>query len=234
VLGWAPPALPRAGEDLIQRLGDLYAQGDPALAKALAKAIETGRIASAQNLDGAEMRARGGPATPQGMTQIAEAAARLVAAADGPRIAGLAFEGWDTHADEGGAKGRLATLLGGLDQAFAAFETGLKPVWADTAILVLTEFGRTARINGTVGTDHGVGTVAYLLGGAVRGGRVIADWPGLKDAQLYEKRDLRPTTDIRAVCKGVVADLYGLSSGVLAERVFPGTIGVAPMQGLAG
>lgn len=232
VLGWAPPNLPPAGDDLIRRLGDLYGQTDPALSRALARAVETEAIASAQKLGGAENRARGGPATPQGMAQIAAAAARLVAAEDGPRIAALAFEGWDTHADEGGATGRLATLLGGLDQAFAAFESGLKAVWADTAILVLTEFGRTARINGTIGTDHGVGTVAYVVGGAVRGGRVVADWPGLKDEQLYERRDLKPTTDVRAVCKGVVADLFGLSGMVLAERIFPDTAAILPMKGL--
>jgi uncharacterized protein (DUF1501 family) len=113
-----------------------------------------------------------------------------------------------------------------------AFEQNLKPYWKDTAILVVTEFGRTVRINGTAGTDHGTGTVAFLVGGAVKGGRVIADWPGLKDAQLYQGRDLKPTTDLRAVTKGVLADLYGVSSAALAERVFPGSIGVAPMQGL--
>jgi uncharacterized protein (DUF1501 family) len=166
------------------------------------------------------------------MIQIAEGAARLVGADDGPRIAALAFEGWDTHANEGGAKGRLAGLLGGLDGAFNAFETGLKRVWKDTVVMVVTEFGRTARVNGTVGTDHGTGTVAFLVGGAVRGGRVIADWPGLKPEQLWEQRDLKPTTDIRAVAKGVVTDLFGLSGPVLAEKVFPGTGDIAPMPGL--
>ncbi|PZR96985.1 MAG: hypothetical protein DI537_00690 [Stutzerimonas stutzeri] len=230
VLGWAPPRMARAGADLVQRLGDLYGERDPALALVLKRAIETELIASKQGAE--QPRGGGGPDSAEGMKRIAEGAARLVGADDGPRIAALAFEGWDTHANEGGAKGRLATLLGGLDGALATFESGLKPVWQDTVVMVVTEFGRTARVNGTVGTDHGTGTVAFLVGGAVRGRRMIVDWPGLKPEQLHEQRDLKPTTDIRAVAKGVVADLFGLSGPVLAEKVFPGTGGLAPMQGL--
>ena len=108
----------------------------------------------------------------------------------------------------------------------------LAPRWADTAILVVTEFGRTARVNGTTGTDHGTGTVAFLLGGAVRGGRVLADWPGLAPAQLHQGRDLAPTTDLRAVAKGLAADLFGLSPAVLARSVFPGTEALRPVGGL--
>ncbi|CAD5299066.1 conserved hypothetical protein [Bosea sp. 62] len=230
VLGWAPPRMARAGSDLVQRLGDLYGERDPALALVLKRAIETELIASKQGAE--QPRGGGGPDSAEGMKRIAEGAARLVGAEDGPRIAALAFEGWDTHANEGGAKGRLATLLGGLDGALATFESGLKPVWKDTVVMVVTEFGRTARVNGTVGTDHGTGTVAFLVGGAVKGKRMIVDWPGLKPEQLHEQRDLKPTTDVRAVAKGVVADLFGLSGPVLAEKVFPGTSGLAPMQGL--
>jgi uncharacterized protein (DUF1501 family) len=105
-------------------------------------------------------------------------------------------------------------------------------VWKDTAIIVATEFGRTARINGTIGTDHGTGTVAFLAGGAIKGGRVIADWPGLKPNQLYENRDLAPTADLRAVVKGVLVDHLELGGGVLASSVFPDSIGVKPMSGL--
>lgn len=233
VLGWAPPRMARAGSDLIQRLGDLYGQRDPGLARALAQAKLTEEIARRQGMSG-EARGGGGPDSAEGMKRIAEGAAALVGADDGPRIAALAFEGWDTHANEGGAKGRLAQLLGGLDGALASFEQGLKPVWKDTVVMVVTEFGRTAKVNGTVGTDHGTGTVAFLVGGAVKGGRMIVDWPGLKLEQLHEKRDLRPTTDIRAVAKGVVADLFGISGPVLAEKVFPGSGGIGPMAGLVG
>jgi uncharacterized protein (DUF1501 family) len=123
-------------------------------------------------------------------------------------------------------------LLGGLDNAISAFEQGLKSVWKDTTILIVTEFGRTAKVNGTVGTDHGTATVAFLIGGAVKGGRVIADWPGLKMRQLYEGRDLAPTTDLRAVVKGVLAEQWGLSANVLAEKVFPGSVLIKPMAGL--
>jgi uncharacterized protein (DUF1501 family) len=155
-----------------------------------------------------------------------------MAADDGPRIAALAFDGWDTHANEGGATGRLAQLLGGLDGAFVAFERELGVNWKDTAIVAITEFGRTVHINGTTGTDHGTGTLAFLAGGALAGGRVIADWPGLRAADLYEARDLRPTTDLRAVLKGLLADLLGLSPTVLGNAVFPGTSAVMPMKGL--
>ena len=231
VLGWAPPRVARAGSDLTMRLSDLYGQRDPRLSKALSQAIETEEIAKRSAM-AAGAQGGGGPDTVDGMRRIAEGAAGLVGADDGPRIAALAFEGWDTHANEGGAKGVLATRLGGLDGALAIFEKGLAPVWKDTVVMVVTEFGRTAAVNGTVGTDHGTGTVAFLVGGAVKGGRVIADWPGLRAEQLYEKRDLKPTTDIRGVAKGVLADLFGMSGPVLAERVFPGTGAIGPMQGL--
>jgi uncharacterized protein (DUF1501 family) len=166
------------------------------------------------------------------MRIAATGAAALMAQADGPRIAALSFGGWDTHANEGGATGRLAQLLGGLDNAILAFEQGLKSVWNNTTILVVTEFGRTAKINGTVGTDHGTATAAFLVGGAVKGGRIIADWPGLKQTQLYEGRDLAPTTDLRSVFKGILGEQFGLSNTVLAEKIFPGSISVKPISGL--
>ena len=160
---------------------------------------------------------------------MARGAARLIAQEDGPRVAALAFEGWDTHAQE---TERLAKLLRGLDNSLLAFQQELGPAWKDTAIVVATEFGRTARINGTEGTDHGTGTVAFLAGGAIRGGRVITDWPGLKEKQLFEARDLNPTTDLRSVIKGVAVDLLGASAAHLADAVFPGSQAVAPMKGL--
>jgi len=123
-------------------------------------------------------------------------------------------------------------LLGGLDGALAEFESELGPRWRDTVVVVATEFGRTARINGTEGTDHGTGTIALLAGGAVKGGRVMSDWPTLKPASLYEGRDLRPTTDLRAVIKGVLADHLGLSERALAETVFPDSAAAKPMKGL--
>ena len=144
-----------------------------------------------------------------------------------------AFDGWDTHADEGAVDGRLAALLGALDGAIAAIETGMGPAWSDTVVAVVTEFGRTARINGTEGTDHGTATVALLAGGAVKGGRVIADWPGLKTAQLRDQRDLKPTTDLRAVLKGVLRDHLRVPDQRLAA-VFPDSASAKPLAGLGG
>ncbi len=228
VVGWAPTALPQASDDLAMRLMDLYQHADPALARSLAQGLGIEKIAS-REMSGDKPQ---GGNDIQLMRRVAEGAAKLIAPQDGPRIAALAFDGWDTHFNEGGGGGRLAQLLGGLDGAFEAFEKTLGPAWNDTAIVAITEFGRTARINGTVGTDHGTGTVAFLAGGAVRGGRVIADWPGLKEANLYQNRDLKPTTDLRAVLKGVLAGQFGLSPSALGSKVFPDSMGVAPMKDL--
>jgi uncharacterized protein (DUF1501 family) len=232
VLGWAPQILPTASDDLAARVMDLYAQRDPILQSALAKGLETEKIAVRDGMPGAILRPQGGMYSPAGMRLAAAGAVRLLAADDGPRVAALAFDGWDTHANEGGATGRLAQLLGGLDEAFAAFEAGLGDRWKDTAVVAITEFGRTARINGTTGTDHGTGTIAFLVGGAIKGGRVIADWPGLRDDQLHEKRDLKPTVDLRAVLKGLLAAQLGLPAAVLADKVFPGSGAVNPLQDL--
>ncbi|GAC1331848.1 MAG: DUF1501 domain-containing protein [Beijerinckiaceae bacterium] len=228
VLGWTPQALPQASDDLATRVLDLYTHRDPVLAQALSQGLAIEKIA-ARDMDN---KPRGGFDSAAGMRQAAQGAARLIAVDDGPRIAALAFDGWDTHANEGGATGRLAQLLGGLDGAFEEFERGLETAWRDTVIVAVTEFGRTARINGTTGTDHGTATVCFLAGGAVKGGRVISDWPGLKPEHLYENRDLAPTTDLRAVLKGVLADHLGLSSATLANAVFPDSVGVKPMTGL--
>ncbi len=231
ILGWSPQHMAAASDDLAARVMDLYAHSDPVLEAALAKGLETEKMAERDGMgDLAGQRKGPNPAT--GMRLAAEGAAKLLAADDGPRVAALAFDGWDTHANEGGATGRLAQLLAGLDGAFEAFESGLGAHWKDTAVIAITEFGRTARINGTTGTDHGTATVAFLVGGAVKGGRVIADWPGLKDTQLYEGRDLRPTTDLRAVLKGLLVDQFGLSAAVLGEKVFPQSANVGPMGGL--
>jgi uncharacterized protein (DUF1501 family) len=151
---------------------------------------------------------------------------------DGPRVGALAFDGWDTHADEGVITGRLANLLGALDGALAAIETEMQDAWRDTVVAVITEFGRTARINGTEGTDHGTATVALLVGGALKGGRVVADWPGLKPNRLHEGRDLNPTTDLRAVLKGVVRDHLRVDEAALSSKVFPDSAVVKPMSGL--
>ena len=229
VLGWSPAVLPPAGDDLADRLAALYAERDPALHQMLIEGLKTEDLIA---MSGPAIRRQGGLSDPKGMSRTALGAARLLAQEDGPRIAGLAFEGWDTHANEGGVKGQLANRLRGLDDAIGVFAETLGPTWKDTALMVVTEFGRTARINGTRGTDHGTGTVVLLAGGAIRGGRVIADWPGLSDAALLDGRDLRPTTDVRSVAKGILADLFGAPAGYLARDVFPDTAGLAPLKDL--
>jgi uncharacterized protein (DUF1501 family) len=210
------------------RLMNLYTHRDPALATVLAQGLQIEKIAVTDDSMKPIPGTNGGGA----MRIAAKGAAKLMAADDGPRIAALAFDGWDTHANEGGPVGRLAQLLSGLDGALAEFESGLGPRWRDTVVVVATEFGRTARINGTDGTDHGTGTIALLAGGAVNGGRVISDWPGLKMANLYENRDLKPTTDLRGVIKGVLRDHLGLGDKVLAESVFPESANIKASQGL--
>jgi uncharacterized protein (DUF1501 family) len=244
VLSWTPPRLQPAGDDTLTRVLDLYRHTDTALAKALEERIGLAAIAGAGSMD----PARGGPQAPQPrpatapgaqqanqvrayFAESAGSAAKFMARPDGPRVGALAFDGWDTHADEGAVAGRLAALLGALDGAIAAVETGMGPTWSDTIVAVVTEFGRTARINGTEGTDHGTATVALLAGGALKGGRVIADWPGLKTAQLRDQRDLKPTTDLRAVIKGLLRDHLRLPDQRLAA-VFPDSAGAKPMTGL--
>ena len=228
-VGWAPAAVPQADDDTAARLIDLYKHRDPALATALSQGLKLEKTAL-----GDDMKPKPGTNNVGAMRLVSRGAAKLMAADDGPRIAALAFDGWDTHANEGGPVGRLAQLLSGLDGAFVELESGLGERWRDTVVVVATEFGRTARINGTEGTDHGTGTIALLAGGAVKGGRVIADWPGLKAANLYEGRDLAPTCDLRAAFKGVLRDHVGVSESVLAKNVFPDSAQVKPMQGLVG
>ena len=228
-VGWAPVTLPQAADDTAARLVDLYRHRDPALASALSQGLQLDKSAQ-----GDDMKPKPGTNNAGAMKLVARGAAKLMSAEDGPRIAALAFDGWDTHANEGGPVGRLATLLSGLDGVLAEFETGLGERWRDTVVVVATEFGRTARVNGTEGTDHGTGTVALLAGGVVKGGRVISDWPGLKVANLYQGRDLAPTTDLRAVIKGVLRDHLGLAETVLAATVFPDSAPVKGIKGLVG
>lgn len=229
VLTWTPPNFQPARVDTAERLLDLYRHADPALAAVL----EAGMGIDAMTMANGMTPGRdGGGNLNAAFAEVATGSARLLSDPAGPRIAVLSYDGWDTHANEGAETGRLAGLLAALDGALEGFANGISTIWAETVIVVVTEFGRTARANGTDGTDHGTGTVALLLGGAIAGGRVIADWPGLRADQLLDGRDLNPTTDLRAVLKGVLRDHLGLSEQVLAESVFPDSLGVAPIGGL--
>jgi uncharacterized protein (DUF1501 family) len=164
------------------------------------------------------------------MTPLLQAAARILRQEDGPNIAALEFSGWDTHANQGLAGGALDRLLGQLADGLVAFRSEIDGAWTGTTVVVMTEFGRTARPNGTRGTDHGTAGCAFVAGGAVAGGRVIADWPGLAERDLFEGRDLAPTLDLRALFKGVLSEQYGLSASALETSVFPRSAAIAPIN----
>jgi uncharacterized protein (DUF1501 family) len=233
ILSWTPQRLAPASDDTVGRLLGLYQHTDPMLARVLQERMGLTAIARAGGMDTKPAQLPGGADRVRAyFAESAGAAAKFMARPDGPRVGALAFDGWDTHVDEGADKGQLAALLGALDSAIGAVETNMGAAWRETVVTVITEFGRTAKINGTNGTDHGTGTIALLAGGALKGGRVIADWPGLKTANLYESRDLKPTTDLRAVLKGLLKDHLRVTDQVLATSVFPGSAGVAAMPGL--
>jgi uncharacterized protein (DUF1501 family) len=240
VMSWVPQKkLLPASADTQARLLDLYQHTDPKLAVALEARIRLAAFAGAGGLDNpmsedASLPPPGIARVRANVAEIAGTAARILARADGPRVGAASLVGWDTHVNEGAASGQLANLLGVLDGALAALETNMGDAWRETVVAVITEFGRTARINGTDGTDHGQGTVAFLVGGALQGGRMIADWPGLKPAQLYEERDLKPTTDLRSVLKGLLRDHLRVDESVLANTVFPDSTDVVPTAGLVG
>lgn len=237
VMSWVPQQLLAASDDTQARLLDLYQHTDPKLAVALQARMRLASLGGAGRMDApqpGELPEFGIARLRAYVAETAGTAARFLAKPDGPRVGAAGFVGWDTHINEGAAAGQLANLLGALDGALAAIETNMGDAWRETVVAVVTEFGRTARINGTNGTDHGTGTVAFLVGGALRGGRVIADWPGLKAAQLYEDRDLKPTTDLRAVLKGLLRDHLRVEERVLASSVFPDSAAVAPTAGLVG
>jgi uncharacterized protein (DUF1501 family) len=238
VLSWEPPRLPPVSDETTLRLLDLYRHTDPVFARALEERIGIAAIAHAGGIDqappsGSPIVQPGGVAGVRAyFAEAAGTAAKFLARTDGPRVGALVFDGWDTHVNEGPVKGRLTNLLGALDDAMAAIAANMGDAWRQTVVVAITEFGRTAHMNGAGGTDHGTATVALIVGGAVKGGRVAADWPGLKDAALYQGRDLKPTTDLRAVLKGLLRDHLGVSEPTLATVVFPGSGGAPPLPGL--
>ena len=240
---WAPAVLPEPSLDFVARLERLYAH-DATLAAALQRArglhLDGGSMADAAAPVSAMAPLAGGalPAAtvrPGGFVALARRAAQFLQAADGPQAAVLELGGWDTHANQANPNGPLGFSLRQLDAGLAALREGLLPgdAWQRSVVVVATEFGRAVAINGTLGTDHGSGGAAVVLGGAVRGGRVVADWPGLATKDRHEGRDLRATTDLRAVFKGVLADHLGIARTRLDGEVFPGSAGVTPLSLLA-
>jgi uncharacterized protein (DUF1501 family) len=230
VVSKSPQAAADVDEDLLARLADLYSNDDWFSAR-LSEAVQTEKMvddAGALTMPKDAVR----PAAADRVSAVAHMAASLMRNDGGPEVAVIEASGWDTHANQGGANGALAQRLAGLDKALRVLADELGPLWPQTAVLVVTEFGRTAAVNGTRGTDHGTGGCAFLAGGAVRGGRVIADWPGLKRAALLDNRDLRPTLDLRSVFKAVLGEHMHVDANTLAKRVFPDSSGARPLQGL--
>ncbi|WP_256646584.1 DUF1501 domain-containing protein [Thermomonas paludicola] len=214
---WSPPLANGVDPILWQQLQLLYA-ADAALAPTF-DSIDAGMEGTSAGNDKGDLR------LPQAMA----AAATFMSAANGPRIGFVEDTGWDTH---GGELAVLDRKLAELDAGLQAFHEGAQPVWGRTVVAIVTEFGRTAAINGTGGTDHGTGGVAFLAGGAVNGGRIAGDWPGLGNAQLNEGRDLLATTDMRALFKGVLRDHLGIARDALAQHVFPESAALSPLAGL--
>lgn len=242
VTSWSPSHLAPLDDDTLQRIADLYSR-DPLLAKKLAEALAAEAIAAERaGMSGSATRADGTANGRQRLArrgnagdryeEVVRAAARFLRRDDGPQVAVFDTTGWDTHFNEGGAKGQLGARLATLDGALGLLKVELGPVWKETAVLLATEFGRTVAENGTQGTDHGTATAAYLLGGAVRGGRVIADWPGLSSGALYQERDLKPTLDLRSVLKGVLSEHLKVPARALETRVFPDSGSARPLTGL--
>jgi uncharacterized protein (DUF1501 family) len=242
---WAPSQRADPEPDLVARLAQLYA-ADPPLAAALARAralresgaMHVGTIGAGDAAGAMRTAATAAPAR-QTPVVLARQAAAFLARPEGPQVAVLELGGWDSHANQVADTGPLVANLRLLDATLAALRDGLTDpaagdAWARSVVLVVTEFGRTVAINGTQGTDHGSGGAALALGGAVRGGQVIADWPGLAPAQRLDGRDLRITTDLRALFKTVLIGHLGLDRRRVTDLVLPGSASLAALPLLKG
>jgi uncharacterized protein (DUF1501 family) len=205
-------------------------------------AMSSPSAAPAMSAPGAEMSGAtnaGGPAlqgTPrQGLPVARKLGATLAGfmiQPGGPQVAAVSIDGFDTHANQGASQGQLATRLAYLDAALDGLADGMGPAWKGTAVVVVTEFGRTSHINGTGGTDHGTASTALLLGGALKAGGIVGDWPTLAQGKLFENRDTAPTLDMRGVFKGLLVAQYGLDRRALDTVVFPDSAAVAPVMGI--
>jgi uncharacterized protein (DUF1501 family) len=232
VLAKSALATPDVDEELLTRLADLYSK-DEWFSARLSEAVQSEHLADQlQEADAGSAGSMAAKPAPDRLSAAARMAAAVMKSEGGPQIAVIEATGWDTHANQGGAKGTLAQRLKGLDNGVRVLADELAELWPQTAVLIVTEFGRTVAMNGTRGTDHGTGGCALLAGGAVRGGRVIADWPGLAPNALLENRDLRPTLDLRSVFKGVLDAHLHVDAKTLAARVFPDSGAARPLQGL--
>jgi uncharacterized protein (DUF1501 family) len=247
---WSPGGPDLKDVRLPQILADLYAS-DRLLGPALASGLETqamGKIAQAAarepsipSPDGGTTMTMTMPAAPApNQVQQQQEQARLLAttlakfmvADNGPSIAALSLDGFDTHFRQGSSEGQLAQRLSYLDAVLDGLSKGLGTTWQETVVIVATEFGRTARRNGTGGTDHGTASTALLLGGAIKRGGIIGDWPTLGSGKLFENRDTAPTVDMRSLFKGVLAQHLAVDRRALDALVFPDSAMVRSLDGL--
>ena len=223
VESWSPTRLGAVDDAFLERLAVLY-RADSALQGRFEAALQQ------QDLVGEEAMA-GGNARRGGITPLMQAAARILRQEQGPNIAAMEFSGWDTHANQGMAGGPLDRLLGQLAEGLVAFRADMGPAWRTTTVVVMTEFGRTARPNGSRGTDHGTAGAGFVLGPRLSRARVFADWPGLGQSALYEGRDLTATLDTRAILKAALTGTFDLTTSQL-ERIFPNSMSVRTAAGL--
>lgn len=221
---WSPPILPEASDDTLARLMDLY-ETDTVLKPALISALGSSSVAGATDMTGMS-GGRGGPT--QYVTQL-QAAGNFLAQPAGPQIAVVSLDGWDTHNQQNATLQQRFTAL---DNGIKVLKASLGASWANTAVIAVSEFGRTVRVNGSGGTDHGTGGLAILAGGAVKGGRMYGDWPTLKPAALFENRDLMPTVDARSVFKGLLRDQLGWTANDLDTIVFHDSQSAKALNGL--
>ena len=215
VTSYAPSALPQASDDLLMRVAQLYAE-DTQLHSIWAAAMDAKNMSDDTS-------------NKQDPASFGKLAASFLARADGPKVAMIETGGWDTHTAQ---EGRLARQLKSLDTLIAALRDGLSDTWAKTTLVVATEFGRTAAANGTGGTDHGTGATAMILGGDVKGGRVIADWPGLNNSNLYEGRDLKPTMNLDVLIASIAGQSFGIDPMKVVKTLFPESTMAKPLEGL--
>ncbi|MBJ54502.1 MAG: Tat pathway signal protein [Gammaproteobacteria bacterium] len=213
---WSPPTLPAMNGDTLSRLQKLYDM-DSFLRPRLLEAL------NAREIVGTDMDSE---ASLTGFPALVDAAASFLNAVNGPNIVVLENDGWDTHANQGTEQGTLPRKFAELDASLAQLKLGLGSTWQNTVVVVMTEFGRTVRVNGSLGTDHGTASVAFLAGGSVSkftsGSAVTGPWPGLGENSLRDGRDLQPTNDIRQLLVEVLNLHMGYDQRTLRELVFTG------------
>lgn len=201
-VNYSTSRFPEASSDLLMRVSSLYETDK--------KLYDLWLKAEAQNDASGTKSAN--------IAEIAKMVSGFMTGEKGANLVFLESQGWDTHENQ---NGRIANNFKTLNGFISALKSNLGTEWAQTTILIATEFGRTAAQNGTGGTDHGTASCAFVLGGALNGGKIIADWPGLSQSQLFEGRDLRPTNNLFGLISGVVGQTFGLDSEKVARNLFP-------------